>query len=96
MNTKQYEEEIKKELENEIIEFEKKWGKREQSDKIFYLKTKLKTVQEVSKAKDEEFKEILNGWYNSLNTSLDCLTKTIHDKDFEKLKREIKQRRKEE
>jgi len=39
--------------------------------------------------RDNEILKIINGWYNSLNISLDCLTKTIHDKDFEKLKQQL-------
>jgi hypothetical protein len=90
---------IKEKLLKEILQ------KLGLEDKDFYPNRKYngfqirimlkKAIEIISKAKDEEFKEILNGWYNSLNTSLDCLTKTIHDKDFEKLKREIKQRRQE-
>lgn len=44
----------------------------------------------------EEFDKILNDWYNSLNTSLDCLTKTIHDRDFERLKKQIKYKEQEQ
>jgi nitrogenase subunit NifH len=79
----------KEEIENKVISYINK------NNQLDYSRVIKKTIKETSKAKDEEFKEILNGWYNSLNTSLDCLTKTIHDKDFEKLKREIKQRRQE-